>query len=425
MGNILFSNVRIFDGTGEHPYLGEVVVQGNRIKHVGRGSRTVASNGHTVIDGAGATLMPGLTEAHAHFSWNNSPSLESIFRMPPEEHTLFAANVARTYIDMGFTSCVGAAAAKPRLDCVIRNAINSGLIPGPRYLANSQEIATMGGLGDTSLPHVDVREMSFGWVVTGPEEMRKAVRMFIKYGCDLIKLNLSGEEMTNVAAEETPMAEEEVAMAVREARRRRLRVAAHARSAESVKMCVRHGIEIIYHASYADEEALDLLEANKEKHFVAPGLGWLVNTARNAGPYGIKPDSPLGIYYARELEIAVETMKKMHRRGIRVLPGGDYGFAWTPHGTNAKDFEYFVDMVGMSPMEVLLRATKHGGEIMGRPGELGQLKPGYLADIILVDGDPVANIRILQDRKRILAVMKDGEFFRMPEMTPQRARIAV
>src|SRR5262247_2735504 len=353
MGNILFSNVRIFDG-------------------------------------AGATLMPGRTEAHAHFSWNNSPSLESIFRMPPEEHTLFSANAARTYIDMGWTSCVGAAAAKPRLDVVIRNAIESGMIPGPRYLAASQEIATLGGLGDTTPPHVDVREMSCGWGVTGPEEMRKAVRMFIRYGVDLIKLNLSGEEMTDTAAQETPMADEEAAMAVREAKRRGLRVCAHARSAESVKMCIRHGIEIIYHASYADEEALDMLEANKEKHFVAPGLGWLVNTARNAGPYGIKPDSPLGIYYARELEIAVETMKKMHRRGIRVLPGGDYGFAWTPHGTNAKDFEYFVDMIGMSPMEVLLRATRHGGEIMGRPNELGQLKPGYLADIILVDGDPVA-----------------------------------
>jgi len=423
MGNILFSNVRIFDGTGEHPYLGEVVVQGNRIKHVGRGSRTVASNGHTVIDGAGATLMPGLTEAHAHFSWNNSPSLDAIFRMPPEEHTLFAANVARTYIDMGWTSCVGAAAAKPRLDCVIRNAINSGLIPGPRYLANSQEIATMGGLGDTSLPHVDVREMSFGWVVTGPEEMRKAVRMFIKYGCDLIKLNLSGEEMTNVAAEETPMAEEEVAMAVREARRRRLRVCAHARSAESVKMCVRHGIEIIYHASYADEEALDLLEANKEKHFVAPGLGWLVNTARNAGPYGIKPDSPLGIYYARELEIAVETMRKMHRRGIRVLPGGDYGFAWTPHGTNAKDFEYFVDMIGMSPMEAIIAGTRHSAEFMGMGGELGQIKDGYLADLLLVDGDPIANIRVLQDKERLLAIMKDGKFHKRPQTQEQRRRL--
>jgi imidazolonepropionase-like amidohydrolase len=425
MGNILFSNVRIFDGSGELPYFGEVLIQGNRIKHVGRGSRTIPNNGHTVIDGAGATLMPGLTEAHTHLSWNNAASLDAIFRMPPEEHTLFSANVAKTYIDMGWTSCVGAAAAKPRLDVVIRNAINSGLIPGPRYLANSQEIATMGGLGDTTPPHVDVRELSFGWVVTGPEEMRKAVRMFIKYGVDLIKLNLSGEEMTDTAAQETPMADEEVAMAVREAKRRGLRVCAHARSAESVKMCIRHGIEIIYHASYADEEALDMLEANKSKHFVAPGLGWLVNTARNAGPFGIKPDSPLGIYYARELDIAVETMRKMHRRGIRVLPGGDYGFAWTPHGTNAKDLEYFVDMVGMSPMEVLLATTKHGGEIMGRPNELGQLKAGYLADLILVDGDPVANIRILQDKKRILAVMKDGEFFRTPDMTPQRARIAV
>jgi imidazolonepropionase-like amidohydrolase len=425
MANTLFTNVRIFDGTGEHAYLGEVLIQGNRIKHVGRGSRTVPGNGHTVIDGAGATLMPGLTEAHTHFSWNNAGSLEAIFRMPPEEHTLLAASSARTYIDMGFTSCVGAAAAKPRLDVVIRNAIDSGQIPGPRYLANSQEIATMGGLGDTTPPHVDVRELSFGWVVTGPEEMRKAVRMFIKYGCDLIKLNLSGEDMTDVGAQETPMSEEEIAMAVREAKRRGLRVCAHARSAESVKLCVRHGIEIIYHASYADEEALDMLEAAKDKHFVAPGLGWLVNTARNAGPWGIKPDSPLGLQYARELEIAVEAMRKMHRRGIRVLPGGDYGFAWTPHGTNAKDLEYFVDMIGMTPMDTLLAATKHGGAIMGRPGELGQIKAGYLADLILVDGDPVANIRILQDRKRILAVMKDGTFFRAPEMTPQRARIAV
>jgi imidazolonepropionase-like amidohydrolase len=425
MGNILFTNVRIFEGSGELPYLGEVQVQGNRIKHVGRGTRTMSANGHTVIDGAGATLMPGLTEAHTHFSWNNAPSLEAIFRMPPEEHTLFSANVAKTYIDMGFTSCVGAAAAKPRLDVVIRNAINSGLIPGPRYLANSQEIGTLGGLGDTAPPHVQVRELSFGWIVTGPEEMRHAVRMFIKYGVDLIKLNLSGEDMTDCAAQETPMSDEEVAMAVKEAKRRGLRLCAHARSAESVKMCVRHGIEIIYHASYADEEALDMLEANKDKFFVAPGLGWLVNTSRNAGPWGIKPDSPLGIQYARELDIAVETMRKMHRRGIRVLPGGDYGFAWTPHGTNAKDYEYFVDMIGMSPMETLIAVTKHGGAIMGRANELGQLKPGYLADMILVDGDPVANIRILQDRKRILAVMKDGSFFRAPDLAPQRSRIAV
>src|SRR3546814_9698052 len=93
----------------------------------------------------------------------------------------------------------------------------------------------------------------------------------------------------------------------------------------------------IYHASFADNEALDMLEAKKDKHFVAPGLAWLLNTARHAGDYGIKPGTPLTIAYERELENAVETMKKMHRRGIRVLIGGDYGFAWTPMGTNAKE----------------------------------------------------------------------------------------
>lgn len=423
MGNILFTNVRIIDGSGEYPYNGEVLVQGNRIARVGRGSRSIPTAGVTVIDGAGATLMPGLTDAHAHFSWNDQPSLDAIQRMPPEEHTLFAARVAKTYIDMGFTSAVGAAAAKPRLDVVIRNAINAGHIPGPRYLANGQEIATLGGLGDTSPPHIDVPELSFGAVISGPEEMRKQVRTFIKYGVDLIKLNLSGEYIAGVLAEETPMAEEEVAMAMSEVRRRGIQACAHARSAESVKMCVRHGIQNIYHASFADEEALDMLEAAKDRHFVAPGLAWLVCTSFHAEEWGITPKMAADMGYHRELEIAVETMKKMHRRGIKVLPGGDYGFAWTPHGTNAKDLEYFVEMIGMTPMEAIVSATKYGGEIMGKPGELGQIRDGYLADLILVDGDPVSNIRVLQERDRILAVMKDGAFHRAPETTPGRARI--
>lgn len=283
----------------------------------------------------------------------------------------------------------------------------------------------MGGLGDTTPPHVDVPELSFGWVVTGPEEMRKAVRMFIKYGVDLLKLNLSGEEMTDTGAMETPMSDEECAMAVAEAKRRGKRVCAHARSDESVRMCMRHGIEIIYHASYASDETIDMLAAQKDKFFVAPGLGWLVNTARNAGKFGITPESQLGMYYERELQIAVETMRKMHRKGIRVLPGGDYGFAWTPHGNNARDLEYFVDMLGMSPMEAIVSCTKYGGQIMGRPNEIGQVKEGYLADILLVDGDPVSNIRVLQDKERILAVMKDGTFFRSPEVTSRRLSVAV
>ncbi len=405
MTSVLFTNVRIFDGTGALAYPGEVLVQGNRISRIARGARALPTAGVTVVDGGGATLMPGLVEAHTHFSWNDQPGLSEIQRMPTEEHILWCAHIARRYLDMGFTSCIGAATAKPRLDVVIRNAIESGQIPGPRYLAASQEITVPGGLGDETLPHLPYPEFSFGAIVNGPEEMRKTVRMFLKYGVDTVKLNLSGEYIAGIPAEFTPMTEEEIAVAVKEAHVRGKRVSAHARSAESVKQCVRHGIEIIYHASFADEEALDMLEAKKDRHFVAPGIAWLINTSFHAAPWG-------------------KTLKKMHRRGIRILPGGDYGFAWIKHGTNAKDLEYFVKYLGFTPMEALLAATKLGGQIMMRGDELGRIQEGHLADLLLVDGDPVADIAVLQDGARLLGVMKDGLFHKDPQKGPARGRFS-
>ena len=426
-GGVVFTNVRVLDGSGEYPFTGEVVVQGNRIKQVTKGSSRLSGSpgmgGQTVIDGMGATLMPGMCEAHLHLSWNNAPGIDPIQMMPPEEHTLVTAQMAKVVLDAGFTSGRGAAAAKPRLDVVVRNAINRGMIPGPRYLAAGPEITTVGGLGDSAPSHIPHEGLNLGIVVSGPEEMRRAVRQLIKYGVDTIKLNLSGEEITGMKAEETPMADEEIAVAVREAKIRGRGLAAHARSSGSIKQCVQYGISVIYHASFADEEALDMLEANKDKHFVAPGLAWLIGVARNAGEYGIKPGSKMTIAYERELEHAIETCKKMHRRGIRVLIGGDYGFAWTPQGTNAKDLEYFVDMLGFSPMEAIVAATKYGGQIMNQGDELGQIKPGYLADLLLVDGDPIANVRVLQDKSRILAIMKDGQFHKAPKMNEQRRRL--
>jgi imidazolonepropionase-like amidohydrolase len=427
-GGVVFTNVRVLDGSGDYPFTGEVVVQGNRIKQVTKGSSRLSSTsgmgGQTVIDGMGATLMPGMTEAHLHLSWNNAPGIDPIQMMPPEEHTLVTAQMAKVVLDAGFTSGRGAAAAKPRLDVVVRNAINRGMIPGPRYLAAGPEITTVGGLGDSAPSHIPHEGLNLGIVVSGPEEMRRAVRTLIKYGVDTIKLNLSGEEITGMKAEETPMSEEEIAVAVHEAKLRNRGLAAHARSSGSIKQCIKYGISVIYHASFADEEALDLLEANKDKHFVAPGLAWLIGVARNAGEWGIKPGTRMTIAYERELEHAIETCKKMHRRGIRVLIGGDYGFAWTPQGTNAKDLEYFVDMLGFSPMEAILAATKYGGQIMNQGDELGMIKPGYLADMLLVDGDPISNIRVLQDKSRLLAIMKDGQFHKAPRMNEQRRRLS-
>src|SRR6476619_5359179 len=242
MADVMFTNVRVFDGGGEAPFTGDVLVQGNRISRVVKtsfGGRSAPVQGATTVDAAGAFLMPGMVEAHTHFSWNDQPSLDAIQRMPPEEHILWCAEVAKRYLDMGWTSCVGAAAAKPRLDVVTRNAINDGTIVGPRYLAASQEITVPGGLGDTTRPHLPQSEFAFGAIVSGGEEMRRCVRMFAKYGVDTIKINLSGESITGMPSDMSQFTPEEIRVCVEEAKAWGKRVAAHARSTWSIKECVR------------------------------------------------------------------------------------------------------------------------------------------------------------------------------------------
>lgn len=422
MESVLFTNVRILEGgVNASPWLGSVLVEGNRIRRVSRSGHSISGGPATVIDGAGATLMPGMCEAHTHFSWNDAATLSAIQRMPLEEHVLWCAKVARRYLEAGFTSCVGAACAKPRLDVVIRNAINSGQIPGPRYLAASQEITVPGGLGDETLPHLPFPEFSFGVNVNSADEMRKAVRLFLKYGVDSIKLNLSGDNFTpDSPAETTWMSDAEVAAAMDEVRVRGKRGTAHARSAASVKQALRHGIDVIYHASYTDEETLDMLEAAKGRVFVAPGIAILYAMLHEAEAYGITHEKAVAMGYQAEWDAAIDSLRAMHRRGIRILPGGDYGFAFTPHCQNARDLEFFVKYLGFTPAEAIRSTTVYGGQIMMRGKELGEVKEGYLADLLLVDGDPLANIAILRDPKRILAVMKDGRFAKLPEMAGER-----
>jgi len=118
-------------------------------------------------------------------------------------------------------------------------------------------------------------------------------------------------------------------------------------------------------------------------------------------------------------------MRALHRRGVRILPGGDYGFAWAKHGENAMDLQYLVKYAGMTPMEAIAAATRLGGEIMMQPGELGLVKEGYLADLLLVDGDPLADLGLLLDRSKLLAIMKDGAFHKEPELRATRTRWAL
>src|SRR5258706_2146140 len=412
----LIANASIFDGTGREPFRGAVRVEAERIAAVIPGADTPGAAGATVIDGRGATLMPGLVESHAHLGLADV-SLQDLDRLPIEEQMLITVRNARTMLDCGYTSAFSAASAKPRLAVVLKREIDAGRLPGPRTLANGPEITVTGGLGDSNLLHLPYHETpTFCWVADGPDAIRRVCRLLAREGVDLLKLNLSGDIVTaSYPSAQTPMTDGEVAAAMEVARAASLRVAAHCRSADSVMLALRHGIEVIYHANYADERALDALEAARDRIFVGPALGLTYSLTRAGGQGGVTSEQARP--FEDELEVSVEAVARMRKRGIRILPGGDYGFTCTPHGTYAKDLWVFVKILGFSPMETLVAATKLGGELMGRPGELGVVKAGALADLLLVDGDPLAHIAILPDQTALRMIMKDGALHKAPVRT--------
>ena len=413
MSTTLFRNVRVLDCTGGPAFAGSVLVEGNRIAAVAPVAASLAVGNAMVVDGQGATLMPGLVEAHSHLSFTDVAQSVELGFIPPEEHMLRTAQNARRMLDAGFTSCFSAAAAKPRLDIVLRNAIDNGDFPGPRTLAASPEMTVSAGLGDVRLYHM-YRE-NFAVVCNGAEEFRRFSREMVREGVDTLKINVSGDAGTPASpADTTVMNDAEVAAVCDVAQAHGKRIAAHARSAESVRMCLRHGVDVIYHATLLDDDARDQLEAQRERIFVAPVLGNLYTTLNEAAPWGITREIAENRGIAHELENGVENMKALHRRGVRVLIGGDYGFAWNPVGTDARDIGHFVDMLEFSPMDAIMAATRLGGEIMGMGDRLGQVRPGYLADLLLVDGDPLEDVAILQQRDRLRAIMKDGVFWKSP-----------
>ena len=411
MPPILFSNVRVLDCSGALPFDGAVLIAGERIVRIAQAGQTIDAPDALRIDGRGGTLMPGLVEPHAHLSFTNFSQSVQMGDIPPEDHAIMTLHNARIMLDQGFTSCNSAAAAKGRLDIVVRDAINRGDFPGPRLLAASPELTVTGGLGDPSLSHIP-RE-NFGYICDGADQFRRAARYFLREGVDTLKINISGDEGVPWArAHQTVMTDAEVEAVCEVARSRGKRVAAHTRSAESVKMALRHGVDILYHCTLIDDEACAQLEVQRDRVFVAPTLGNTYAVLHEATAWGITPEAARERGIERELLTGIENMKALQRRGVRVMPGGDYGFAWNPIGANARDIEHFVNLLGFSPMEAILAATKMGGEIMLRGHELGQIKAGYLADLLLIDGDPLQDVGLLRQRDKLRAIMKDGVLYK-------------
>lgn len=412
-------NVTIFDAIDDRPYQGEVLVDGNRITKVARQDAITAEDGAEVIDGGGRFLMPGMVEGHCHLSFVGPARNQDLGEIPPEEHLLRTMRNATFILDHGFTSCYSAASAKLRIDVVVRQEIEDGYLKGPRYKAAGPEITVTGGLGDERKQHSSFE--SFGMIADGVDEISRAVRICCREGVDNVKFNVSGDEFVGHArAEIISMTQEELSQGVRIAHDWGKRVACHSRAAESVKRAVRAGVDCIYHCDFADEEALDMLEAAKDRVIVGPAFGLVHNSVFEGDVVGLTREVAERMGLPRKLEHTIATYHEMRRRGMRVVVGGDYGFTITPMGQNARDIGHFVKFFGYSPAEALKCATAVGGDLMGHKGELGVIRPGALADLLLVDGDPLADQSVLVGPAHFTMIMKDGEMHRDPRSQPAR-----
>ena len=405
----IFSNLNLFKGDSNTICEdASIWVDGNIIKYAGPSSEfTNTSHNIERVDLGGKTVIPGMTESHAHISYTNNGPLE-LDKTPIEEAMIKTVDNARIMLGSGFTSAISFGSVH-RIDVFLRDAINNGEIAGPRLLASGRDICAIGGNADMYPDHAKPQTEGLAIITDGPWEIRKAVRSLWKNGVDVVKVMIDGELISLQGRPgDLGYKDEEVEALVDEAHRKKMKVACHARSAEAVKQAVRSGIDFIGHANYIDSEALDLLIENKEKVYVGPAIAWEMAFLENAEKMGYKNDSREVIEYQKELEETISSYKKMKEAGVKILVGGDYGLDIAPHGTYAKDLEYYVNLFGFSNAEALHCATSLGGEAMGNDGLLGTLEEGKLADLVIIDGNPLKDITILQDHKKIKAVMKDG-----------------
>ena len=408
---LYLKNLRLIDGTGAPARAGAaLIIEGDTLVHVGPLAATDEPRGSDVetMDLDGRTVIPGLVEAHIHLSYNHVKVIADLdLNCPPEYSTLKAARNAELALACGYTAARSAGAVH-RIDAALKQAINEGLYPGPRLLAASRDICATGGMADWNPSYLKLGMEGLALIADGPDQVRAAVRRSIKDGADVVKCYVGGDALLP----HTPIGDctytlAEVVALVDESHMRGRMTAAHVRGQRSSRVAAEAGVDSLEHATYADDETLGLI-ADRGLTLV-PGLRYLYSILENGPAFGIGEEiiGPSGL--RDEIKQAADTYRRAKDLGIRMCPGGDFGFAWNPHGEYAKDIQVFVDVIGFSPLEAISCATRNGAELMRMADRIGTLQPGKLADLVVVDGDPLRDISVLQDRPR-LSVMQGGRF---------------
>lgn len=378
-----------------------IVVEKNRITAVEKGYIKGQST-DKVIDLKNKTVLPGLTDMHVHVESETSRD-QYLKRMSntPADIAFEAQKHAYTTLMAGFTAVRDLGGSGVNIS--LRNAINKGLVVGPRIFTSGQTIATTGGHGDPTnglSSMYSVPDKVTDGVVDSPDEGRQAVRQRYKDGVDCIKITATGGVLSIAKSGKAPQfTENEISAIVQTAKDYGFHVAAHAHGAEGMKRAIRAGVTTIEHGSYMDDEAIELFK--KMGTYYVPTIiagKTAADSARVPGYY-----HPLVRIKALEIGPLIQkTFEKAYKAGVKIAFGTDGGVY--PHGKNAKEFEYMTE-VGMPPMEAIKSATIVPAQILGEEANMGSIEKGKYADIIATDENPLQNIKTLQN---VIFVMKDG-----------------
>jgi imidazolonepropionase-like amidohydrolase len=401
--NTLFTGLE--DTARQHQRL---IIEDGVFTYVGpQDSAPAIGAGEDVIDTGEHFVMPGLVDVHTHLVFGNAKSEEDIdLHVSPEFRALRGLFFTQHVLAAGYTSVVVPGDAG-QCSISVRNAINAGMFTGPRIAASSNVISNRQSLNDWFPSWVGTPEYFSGRLCATRDEQIAEIRRQAKDGVDLMKIAMDGPHFRPNGEHIAAFTEDETRFMVDEIHRLGKKVAVHAYGREAVLYAAKAGVDLIFHGFFMDDECIEAIL--KSGSHVAPTFTMLANNTEFAEPYEASTKSGYASMQRRVIEAGCRNLKKAFQAGVPFMTGSDSGFAITPYGEwHAREIEILVDWLGLSPAQALRAATSVSAKMMPAAQRVGALEVGRRADFIRVDGSPLDNVAILQERQRICGVYLSG-----------------